>query len=82
MQAVLGALIICLMGVAGVAYFKLAQFKNPKAAFWYYLGAYCISNGDAEMHRKERQEENYRTMEELCGGRIERNKYDRQTQNS
>ena len=82
MQAVLGALFICLMGVVGIAYFKLAQFNNPKAAFWYYLGAYCISNGDAEMRRIERLSAHCEIMKRLCGGRIERYKYDRQTQNS
>jgi hypothetical protein len=82
MQAILGALFVFLMGVVGVSYFKLAQFKNPKAAFWYFLGAYCMANGDAEMRRIERLEANCRIMEDLCGGKIEGDINDRQTQNS
>jgi Tfp pilus assembly protein PilV len=82
MQVVLAVLILSSMGVIGIAWFKLMQFKHPKAALWYYMGAYCIANGDAEMRRIERQTEHYRAMEDLCGGKIERSKYDRQTQNS
>lgn len=82
MQIVLGGLILFLIGVAGVVYVKLVQFKHPKAAFWYYVSAYCMANGDAEMRRIERQYEHYRIMERLCGGKVEEISNDREAQNS
>ena len=49
MQVIVGVVIIFAMAIVLIGYVRLSQFKNPKAAFWYYLGAYCIANGDAEM---------------------------------
>ena len=83
MQVIAGIMIIAAMAALFTAYIKLYQFKNPKAAFWYYMGAYCISNGDAEMRRIERQMEHYKIMEDLCGGKItsKGTANDRQAQN-
>jgi hypothetical protein len=70
MQIVLSVVILAIIAVGMIAIMKLSQFKNPKAAMWYYIGAYCIANGDAEMRRIERQHEHYQIMESMCGGKV------------
>jgi len=85
MQVVLAVFVLLFMGLIGVTWFKVIQFKHPKAAFWYSIAAYCMSNGDAEMYRIERLESNFKKMEEMCGGKVdvkEPIENDRQTQNS